>query len=1192
VSCDATGEAIRRISFIEGLRRVDLDEDEMVLIDDGHVWDVHPVAASDTVWNVKKVRAPLAWLDGYKGSGVIVGVLDTGVNYEHVDLADHLWVNPGETAGNGVDDDGNGYIDDVYGYDFHNSDSDPDDDNGHGTHCAGTVAGDGTAGIQTGVAPEAHIMSLKVLNLFGSGSESAVWEAIQYALENGAHVMSLSIGWRHDVHDPDRGSWRLACQYALAAGVTMCVASGNERVIGAPAPDNVRTPGDVPPPWLNPAQTLLGGLGPVVTVGATDSLDGLASFSSYGPSEWDTMPPWLDYPYDPEMGLMDPDVCGPGVSVTSLSGFGNTGYEHGWDGTSMATPHAAGAVALMLSKNWTLSPASVDSILETTAVDLGVPGKDNDYGAGRIDAYDAVFATPMPSGPFLDILSPEVVDSLTGNGNGMMDPGESIELVVIVENTGVGDATNVSAILRSSDTLIAIQDSVSSYGTIVGGGTADNRLDPYAVTAHPGTPKGHGAKFMLAISCDQGAWVRYFTLDVGEVLSTDPIGPDLYGYYAYDVTDMVFTEAPTYEWREIRDAGIALNLNNESTVVIDLPFIFPYYGVGYNQFTLSSNGWLSFVLDNAPDSSNSPIPNVDGPSGMIAFIWDDLSPGLEGNAYSYEDTAGSRFIIEFDGVHHSFSQEEETTQVILYDPVAYPTVTGDGEIVIQYKSAVGQSDMTIGIEDASETMGIQFFFDGEYGKGAAQIVPEYAVKFTTDPPESLTTPRLVMEDSRIVDTIMGNGDSLCDPGEVVELIVSLLNGGPDSARVTTGILRTTDPYISVLDSFSTFGDLPPIGGQSSNRDNPFGLSSDSTTPRGHVAELELYAQANGGSYATTLTVELRVGKPVSSDPIGPDDYGYYCYDDTDTRFTECPTFGWIAIDSTQGVYPGVPLDLADNSVAVVELPFTFRYYGIDYDTITISSNGWICMGGELSDYRLNYPVPSSGGPPAMIAGLWDDLDPGNPGQPSEVYWYYDSSRHILIVEFFEVEHYPNGYPELFEYVLYDPLHEPTVTGDGEIVLQYARSIQQEDVTVGIEDETETRGIQYFHEGSYDTAAALLSAGRAVKFTTDPPATGVEGPSRPSGDVARLFLSPGSPSPFKRETTVRFGLSSGGLVSIKVYNCLGQGVRQLVNQRMHPGEHVLRWDGRTDEGLETPGGVYFIRLAVGTETLTSKVLRMR
>ncbi|MCP4708408.1 MAG: S8 family serine peptidase, partial [Planctomycetes bacterium] len=327
---------------------------------------------NDIAWGVTHINADQVWNElGIHGQGAIVAVLDTGVDYNHTDLQDHIWQNEDEIPDNDIDDDNNGYVDDIRGYDFAYIDNDPMDGDGHGTHCSGTVAGDGSAGTETGVAPEATVMAVKVLTDSGSGEEFGVWEAMQYAVDNGADVISMSLGWMH-AWGPDRSQWRQFCDIVQAAGTVMIIAAGNERDSGYIPPDNIRTPGDVPD---------------VVTIGATDSSDEIAYFSSYGPVSWDDIPPYLDYPYPP--GLTKPDVSAPGVNINSLVvGGGYSGNT--WSGTSMATPHVAGIAALLFSVNPGLLPADIKFILETSSLDLGPTGKDNDFGSGRVDAYQAV----------------------------------------------------------------------------------------------------------------------------------------------------------------------------------------------------------------------------------------------------------------------------------------------------------------------------------------------------------------------------------------------------------------------------------------------------------------------------------------------------------------------------------------------------------------------------------------------------------------------------------------------------------------------------------------------------------------------------------------------------------------------------------------------------------------------------------
>ncbi len=397
ISCRATKDVIRELNTRTDIEIIDLDDIRPMLI--GKV-DAEPVAPTKGVAeitpNVSVVNAPAVWDLGYTGLGVIVAVLDVGVNYNHVDLEDHMWEHDDYP---------------FHGYDFAYNDNDPMDNHGHGTHCAGTVAGDGTAGSQTGMAPDATIMALKVLNDQGGGSESDSWEAIEFAVDYGAHVLSMSIGWMH-AYNPQRATWRNTLDNALAAGIVAAIAAGNEGG-STNNPDDVRTPGDCPPPWLHPDQTLIGGISASVCVGATDNNDNLASFSARGPSSWETINPFNDYPFNPELGLLRPDVCAPGVSVKSCNAFNVNGYTS-MSGTSMATPGVAGVMALLLSKVPSLTPEKVDIALETTAVDLGATGKDNMFGSGRIDALEAFNS-------LVEVFTPVNLQAATDQETGLSD---------------------------------------------------------------------------------------------------------------------------------------------------------------------------------------------------------------------------------------------------------------------------------------------------------------------------------------------------------------------------------------------------------------------------------------------------------------------------------------------------------------------------------------------------------------------------------------------------------------------------------------------------------------------------------------------------------------------------------------------------------------------------------------------------
>jgi subtilisin family serine protease len=424
-------------------------------------------------WGVDKIGAPFVWDDyGYDGDGVVVAVTDTGVNYNHYDLCEHLWYNTDEIPGNGIDDDHNGYIDDYIGYYFDGEGGggpDPMDDDSHGTHCAGSVASDGAAGIDCGVAPLTQIMSLKVWMWATPQGEASVWEAWQYALDNGADAASVSLGWLYE-WNPDRSTWRAVAENCLAGGLTLVVAAGNE----GPDPQTVTCPGDVPG---------------VITVGATNVRDEIAGFSGRGPVDWSDIDPYYDYP-----NLTKPDVCAPGVDIVSCSWSDDDGYLWGWNGTSMATPHTAGTVSLLLDAAPALSPIQLKAALEDYARELGDPGKDNTYGSGRVNAFASV--SSVVGDPELHLLFDgyEVEDA---DADGILEPGEAATVYCDVYNMSLVTAAGVTADLATDSDEVTVTDGHDFLGALspFEEGTAE-----FTIQVDAGCPEPAGLPFTLDIS--------------------------------------------------------------------------------------------------------------------------------------------------------------------------------------------------------------------------------------------------------------------------------------------------------------------------------------------------------------------------------------------------------------------------------------------------------------------------------------------------------------------------------------------------------------------------------------------------------------------------------------------------------------------------------------------------------------------
>ncbi len=286
-------------------------------------------AELDAAWGVKKIGSGTVHDGGNTGSGVKVAILDTGIDYSHPDLAANY----------------------QGGYDFVNNDADPRDDEGHGTHVAGTVAAADDGQGVVGVAPGAALYALKVLDSSGSGSFSSIIAALEWCVANGIQVTNNSYG-----SSQDPGPLvQQAFDAAQAAGIVNVASAGNS---GNPSGkgDNVGYPARY-------AST--------IAVAATDASDARASFSSTGAAV---------------------ELSAPGVGVSSCKlGGGYISYS----GTSMASPHVAGAVALCLAAG----QSDPRGLLATTAVDLGVSGRDAKFGYGRIDLVAALIGAPPPPPP-------------------------------------------------------------------------------------------------------------------------------------------------------------------------------------------------------------------------------------------------------------------------------------------------------------------------------------------------------------------------------------------------------------------------------------------------------------------------------------------------------------------------------------------------------------------------------------------------------------------------------------------------------------------------------------------------------------------------------------------------------------------------------------------------------------------------
>ncbi|MCF7911108.1 MAG: T9SS type A sorting domain-containing protein [Candidatus Cloacimonetes bacterium] len=393
--------------------------------------------------------------------------------------------------------------------------------------------------------------------------------------------------------------------------------------------------------------------------------------------------------------------------------------------------------------------------------------------------------------------------------------------------------------------------------------------------------------------------------------------------------------------------------------------------------------------------------------------------------------------------------------------------------------SVNNNDLTISIDPAalgSMTIQLNLTLDSDQGTWIAPIF--------------LSIEGAVLE---ITDYTVVDANGVIDPGETREIYFDITNLGEITAMNVTGELECLNRRITIIDSLADFGSVMP-GDDVNNYNDRYEITASSAILPGSQIPVSIhFTNANG--YDAMAAFMIEVGIVTVSDPLGPDDYGYYCYDDEDSDYDKCPEYDWIEIndigDDTGLYVTNVPQD--DCDIENIDFPadFTFVFYGEEYDMFTVATAGWISPGGTEVKSFMNWTVPGPHGPSPIIAAFWDDLI--NSG--GHVYTYYDAAQHYYVIEWDYMHNEATSSEETFQMILYDPNFYPTTSGDSEIKMQYKtinnnnagtyRADHGQYCTVGLEDPTGTIGLQYTYNNTYSNAAKPLENQMAILFTSPP-----------------------------------------------------------------------------------------------------------
>jgi subtilisin family serine protease/PKD repeat protein len=846
------------------------------------------------LWGMDTIHASAAWDISTGNSNIIIGVIDTGVAYTHNDLAANIWHNPGEIPFNGIDDDGNGYVDDTVGWDFCNSDNNPTDDSFHGTHVAGTIAGVGNNGLGvTGVMWKAQIMPLKFLNSSGNGNTADAIEALQYAIKNGACITNNSWG----------GAGYTASLYAAISAANdaqqLFVASaGNDSInndVSHHYPSDYNLPN-------------------VISVAATNTTDNLADFSNYG--------------------AFVVDLAAPGTMI--LSTVPGNSYAT-CNGSSMAAPHVTGACGLVWSKdtaqnyldvrNAVLNGVDDLASLEGKCVTggrLNVDNAMNKKGVFWLTAYPLTDVVPINGYSVVSVkISAEnltagvvsarlIISDEVAKESPVIIP---VELTVIpgapqleisndlfsfgaayvnnalsttlrIKNTGYGQltVTNIasngcliysgaaSLILGRTDySELTVGFDVATTGTLSGSltfNTNDVNHPDITITA---TALGLNYPKWLsspdnpsAVLHSDGTGYSYLTIQnnltgfVGNlewhlIESATPDNPN----YSYRDSDAL--GGPLFQWIDISSTGTEItDLGDESNIgPLAIGFEFPFYGSAYHTFQFCSNGYISLSQDSDSAWENIAIPSPQAPALLIAPFWSDLDFRYTGKAYYQSDT--DKLVITWEDVPF-YTGSINTVMTNTFQAILYKS----GNILFQYaRMADSSKSATIGIQDTTGTRGLLVAYNTTYVKDNQAVLIQQGVNWLSlTPINGVIAPgnyavvtcqfnSLDFLDCSTTAYIIGSSNDPDNPEPVIPVTMTVDNtitpefSGIPASGTTPLEVQFTDASQGYVTSWAwDFGD----GGTSSNR-NPVHTYQSPTTAHFTVT---LIVQ-NPYSPATTIT---------------------------------------------------------------------------------------------------------------------------------------------------------------------------------------------------------------------------------------------------------------------------------------------------------------------------------------------------
>lgn len=695
----SVASAIKELWGKPGIRFVEPDYFVTSLVDpndplygDAGLWGMR--GPSSSAASPYGSRADEAWAQGEIGSpSVYVGIIDEGIDVSHPDLAANIWTNPFDPV-NGRDDDGNGYVDDVHGWDFANDDNSVYDGGGndsHGTHVAGTIGavGGNSVGV-AGVNWDVTMISAKFLGP-GGGYISDAIDAVKYLTDlkrrHGINIVASSNSW-------GGGGFSQGLLDAINAG-------GDEEILFVAAAGNSGTNNDSSPSYpsnlecTRPAAGGTRGWDCVVAVAAIDANGNLANFSQYGATSV--------------------DLGAPGVNV--LSTIPGADYEP-YSGTSMATPHVSGALALCAAQDAAISAQELRSALAaSTTSTSALVGKT--VTGGRLNVAALIEMCSVAAAPIAGIPTALSASAATRS------------TITLSWTDGVTNE-NQFEIQRAPRSGV-------SCGTFVTVGYAGRNATSYV---NGGLPAETSYCFRIrGVSRFGGGSATDWTTTLAAATLPKPS--------PYTCSKV------SYSWTE-PTGGIALELGDDSAFSVDIPYAFEFYGTEYESVIVSSNGLLGFSsADSIATFENVTIPTAAAPNGIVAVFWDDLMQmgGATIRVETVGDPGTRTTTITWSGMRHYAERTNPSATVTFQAQLS----ESDGRVRLNYQDVVfvggsaavdnGRS-ATIGLEDESGDIATRIAF------GGSPLIANLT-SYECTPPQPPSSPANILVPSIVGDIVVG-----------------------------------------------------------------------------------------------------------------------------------------------------------------------------------------------------------------------------------------------------------------------------------------------------------------------------------------------------------------------------------------------------------------------------------------------------